>query len=292
MFCLCIACLVPECYNRFKFHHRKRVNMNFYQKHTYLVWQLIGWGLLLSAFIVLLVNLDDFHHDFILGLVAFLIISGTLVIFVTPFTLWLRKRDKADQERNNCIMELNFKMHTASEVLALVLVFAIFLAAAIAIARMGLLFLFPLAFYLAAVPYFLFRYVVKKKFYKIPDAEVYCQTFEITQPEGLELFEQTPTFVYFGIVPDDKTLRFLYNFYRQCGSLRQEQRLRLMHVTCGMMNRRYGTLFQNADEGFWCVSSEDVDVNKYTATCYHNRMTIYDDWICALLKQKEATEQF
>jgi len=170
------------------------------------------------------------------------------------------------------------------EVILVLIVIFIFFASTIAIARLGLFFLFPLGFYLAAVPYLLHRYVVKKKFYQIPDAEKYCQTFELTQPEGLELFEQAPAFVYFGIVPDDKTLRFIYNFYRKCGSLRQEQRLRLIHVTCGMMNRRYGTLFQNGDEGFWCVSSEDVDINKYTAICYYSRMTIYDGWLRALLE--------
>lgn len=174
--------------------------------------------------------------------------------------------------------------------LAGMIVIFIFFAATMAIARLGLFFLFPLGFYMAAVPYLLHRYVVKKKFYQIPDAEKYCQTFEITQPEGLELFEQTPAFVYFGIVPDDKTLRFLYNFYRKCGSLRQEQSLRLVHVTYDVMNRRYGTLFQNDDEGFWCVSSEDVDINKYTAICYYSRMTIYDGWLCALLEQKAAAE--
>ena len=241
--------------------------MNFYQKHTYLIWQLIGWGLVLAAFIVLLVNLNDYNHDYILGSVVFLTMFGTFAIFVSPLVIWLRKRDKAEQER-----------------------IFIFFAATIAIARLGLFFLFPLGFYLAAVPYLLHRYIVKKKFYQIPDAEKYCQTFELTRPEGLELFEQAPAFVYFGIVPDDKTLRFLYNFYRKCGSLRQEQRLRLVHVTCGMMNRRYGTLFQNGDEGFWCVSSEDVDINKYTAICYYSRMTIYEGWLRALLEQKAAAE--
>ncbi len=266
--------------------------MNFYQKHTYLIWQLIGWGLLLAAFVVMLANLNDYHHDYVLGTFVFLTIFGTFAIFVSPLVIWLRRRDKAEQERNNCILELNFKLHTAAEIFMAVLVFAIFLATNIAVARLGLFYLFPLAFYLAAAPYFLFRYVVKKKFYKISNAEKYCQIFEITQPEGLELFEKTPTFVYFGIVPDDKTLRFLYNFYRQCGSLRQEQRLRVVHVTCGIMNRRYGTLFQNGNEGFWCVSSEDVAVNKYSATCYYNRMTIYEGWIRALLEQKKAAGSF
>lgn len=264
--------------------------MNFYQKHTYLVWQLIGWGLVLAAFIVMIVNLDDYHHDYVLGSFVILTIFGTFAIFVSPLVIWLRKRDKAEQERNRCIMELNSKLNPAPEVIAIILVFAVFLAATIAIAALGLFFLFPLAFYLAAVPYFLLRYIVKKKFYQIPNAEAYCQIFEITQPEGLELFEQTPAFVYFGMVPDDKTLRFLYNFYRKCGSLRQEQRLRLMYVTCGMMNRRYGTLFQNVDEGFWCVSSEDVEINNYTATCYYSRMTIYEGWVRTLLNQKASAE--
>ena len=264
--------------------------MNFYRKHTYLIWQLIGWGLVLAAFIVLLVNLNDYNHDYILGSVVFLTMFGTLAIFISPLVIWLRKRDKAEQERNRCIIELHSKLHPAQEVFLVVLVITIFFSASIAIAQLGLFFLFPLSFYLAAVPYLLHRYIVKKKFYQISDVEKYCQILEITQPEGLELFEQTPTFVYFGIMPDDKTLRFLYNFYRQCGSLRQEQRLRLVHVTCGMMNRRYGTLFQNGDEGFWCVSSEDVDINKYTAICYNSRMTIYNSWLGALLMQKKATK--
>ena len=266
--------------------------MNFYKKYTYFIWQLIGWGMVLAAFIVMLVNLDDYHHDYVLGSFVFLTIFGTFAIFVSPLVIWLRKRDKAEQERNRCIMELNAKLHPAPEVFLAVIVITVFFAATIAIARLGLFFLFPLAFYLSALPYFLFRHIVKKKFYQIPDAEKYCQILEITQPEGLELFEQTPAFVYFGIVPDDNTLRFLYNFYRNCGSLRQERRLRVVHVTCGMMNRRYGTLFQNSDEGFWCVSSEDVDINKYTATCYYSRMTIYEVWLRTLLNQKEAAESF
>ncbi len=247
--------------------------MNFYQKHTYLIWQLIGWGLVLAAFIVLLVNLNDYNHDYILGSVVFLTMFGTFAIFVSPLVIWLRKRDKAEQERNRCIIELHSKLHPVQEVISVLIVITVFFAATIAIERLGLFFLFPLGFYLAA-----------EKFYQIPDAEKYCQTFELTQPEGLELFEQAPAFAYFGIVPDDKTLRFIYNFYRKCGSLRQEQSLRLVHVTYGMMNRRYGTLFQNADEGFWCVSSEDVDINKYTEICYYSRMTIYEGWLRALLE--------
>ena len=55
--------------------------MNFYQKHTYLIWQLIGWGLVLAAFIVLLVNLNDYNHDYILGSIVFLTMFGTFAIF-------------------------------------------------------------------------------------------------------------------------------------------------------------------------------------------------------------------
>ena len=158
--------------------------MNFYQKHTYLIWQLIGWGLVLAAFIVLLVNLNDYNHDYILGSVVFLTMFGTFAIFVSPLVIWLRKRDKAEQERNRCIIELHSKLHPVQEVISVLFVIFIFFAATIAIARLGLFFLFPLGFYLAAVPYLLHRYIVKKKFYQIPDAEKYCQTFELTQPEG------------------------------------------------------------------------------------------------------------
>ena len=193
--------------------------MNFYQKHTYLIWQLIGWGLVLAAFIVLLVNLNDYNHDYILGSVVFLTMFGTFAIFVSPLVIWLRKRDKAEQERNRCIIELHSKLPPVQEVILVLFVIFIFFAATIAIARLGLFFLFPLGFYLAAVPYLLHRYVVKKKFYQIPDAEKYCQTFELTRPEGLELFEQAPAFVYFGIVPDDKTLRF-HRKHEKVGLLR------------------------------------------------------------------------
>lgn len=264
--------------------------MRFYKKHTYLIWQLIGWSLLLAAFIVMIVNLNDYHHNSVLGSFVFMTIFGTFAIFVSPLVIWLRKRDKAEQERNRCIMELNFKQHPAAESLMIVLIFLIFLTATIVCARLGLFYLFPLAFYLAAAPYCLFRHVIKKKFYQIPEAEKYCQICEVAQPEALALFEQSATFVYFGIVPDDKTLRFLYNFYHNCGSLRREQQLRLVRVRCAMMNLRYGTLFANEDEAIWCVSSEDVDVNKYTATCYYNRMTIYAGWIRTLLEQRDAAE--
>ena len=261
--------------------------MNFYQKHTYLIWQLIGWGLLLAALIVMLVNLNDYHHDSVLGSFVFLTIFGTFAIFVSPLVIWLRKRDKAEQERNRCILELNGKQHPAAEILAVVLVFIIFFAATVLIARLGLFFLFPLAFYPAAVPYCLFRRFVKKRFYQIPEAAQYYEFFEITQPEALALFEQTPTFVYCGFTPDEKSLCFLYNFYRQCGALKN-QKLRLVHVTCGMMNRRYGTLFLNDSDSVWCVSSEDVAVNKLTMTCCYNRMTIYAGWIQYLLQARDA----
>ena len=45
--------------------------MNFYQKHTYLIWQLIGWGLVLAAFIVLLVNLNDYTMIIFWGQLSF-----------------------------------------------------------------------------------------------------------------------------------------------------------------------------------------------------------------------------
>ena len=123
--------------------------MNFYQKHTYLIWQLIGWGLVLAAFIVLLVNLNDYNHDYILGSVVFLTMFGTFAIFVSPLVIWLRKRDKAEQERNRCIIELHSKLHPVQEVILVLFVIFIFFAATIAIARLGLFFLFPLGFYLA-----------------------------------------------------------------------------------------------------------------------------------------------
>ena len=120
--------------------------MNFYQKHTYLIWQLIGWGLVLAAFIVLLVNLNDYNHDYILGSVVFLTMFGTFAIFVSPLVIWLRKRDKAEQERNRCIIELHSKQHPVQEVILVLIVIFIFFAATIAIARLGLFFCFRLGF--------------------------------------------------------------------------------------------------------------------------------------------------
>ena len=100
--------------------------MNFYQKHTYLIWQLIGWGLVLAAFIVLLVNLNDYNHDYILGSIVFLTMFGTFAIFVSPLVIWLRKRDKAEQERNRCIIELHSKLHPVQEVILVLIVIFIF----------------------------------------------------------------------------------------------------------------------------------------------------------------------
>lgn len=262
--------------------------MRFYHRHPYLIWQLIGWGMLAAAFGYMMFHLDGLTYDYQYMLFVFPSIFGTMIVTVSPFLILLVRKGKSHKDEDRWIFELHSKQHPLSEVLAATATILIFLVTSILIARFGYFFLFPIAVLAAGIPYVIFRHTVRKRFYQISHAERLCLLYRITDPRGLALFEQTPTLVFHGLISDEKNLNFIYNFYRQCGALRY-QKLRLFLVHTDLINARYGCLLPNVSGTVVCVSAQDIVINEQSILCYRDHLSLYEPWIGNLISLREMS---
>ena len=260
--------------------------MTFHTKHPYLFSQLIGFGFLIFAFAYMMFHLDGLQYDYQYILFVLSVIIGVAMITISPPVIFLQRRSLRDKEKNKWIYELQTRKHMWADITIAFLVIGIFLITTMFFAFYGLFFLLPFAVFPAAAVYFLYRYLLKKRFYKIPDAEQYCIMYQMLKPDGLSLLEQTPTLAYFNVVPNTENLELLYNFYNNCGALKQTK----IHIICirfSLLNERYGELFDESDRMLFCVSSQDIDINELSSLCFADRVVLYDKWIGKLLELRQ-----
>jgi|GEM_PF-1875733 len=260
--------------------------MRFYRKHPYLIWQLIGW-LIISAVVLYVVILSgNLQEDYQFVLVVLPTIVGLAIVTMSPLVLWVHRRDSAERERNKWIFLLATKSQKKAEAICTILSILIFFAATFCVALSGLFFLFPLGFYLAAAPYFLFRHITIKRFYKIPHAEQFCELYTITDVEALSFLEQQPALIYYNLRLDPGFLHFIYNFYASEGLLRQKT-IHLIVVTPAILNNHYGLHLPEHSAPYLLITAEDLVFNRRLLSCYADHVDEYNHFIHqALFNQK------
>lgn len=154
--------------------------MKFHKKHPYLFWELIGLAVLFIDFllIVCFFGLLDLKGDAVYATIVFTAIFAGIIMFLSPAIIFIRHRKSASSIRyDNFADAIIFEKK--SDVLKAVLVFIISLLVFIAVAGFmcytGFVIFIPLAIYAAAAVYIPWKKYTLSKFYKVKNAEKYCE---------------------------------------------------------------------------------------------------------------------
>ncbi len=254
--------------------------VKFHKKHPYLFFQLIGWGFLIFAFIYMLCNLDGFEYDYQYALFVLPALIGAVNITITPPVIFLQRRNLRDTEKNKWIYELQTRKHMPLEMTMGLSIVFIFIACVLIFLFCGCLYLLPISPFLAAAPYYMYRNIVKKRFFKIPNGEKYCSIHELTKLDEILFLEKTPAIAYLNVEPNAENLNMLFNFYNSCSALKQKE----INIYCfeySLLCKHYGKRFAN-NRKIFCVSSEDIDINSLSLICFADSAVMYDDLILRL----------
>lgn len=265
--------------------------MSFKSKHPYLFWQLIGLGFLAAAAAYMLLHLNGFRHDYRFLIFVMLVFTGTSCLTLSPLSVWLRRRDRGERQRNRWILTLQGLRHGRFELLLLGGMLLVTFAALAFLLQRGLFFLLPAAIYVGVIPYLIFWHVIKKRFYRVPQAERFCSVRAIVSPEELETPESMPTLLYENIEPDESFLRYIYNYFVG-GELLRKREIEIVRVPYGVLNRRYGFHFANEADAVLCITDEQIKVKRDIMQNFADEVNPYGDRIAFLAQLTElATAQ-
>ena len=251
----------------------------FRQKHPYLFWQLIGWGILAVAVGFLFLGLVDVHSDFLMLLLVLLVILGSGAIFVSPPIIWCRNRPAQEERaRTARIFALYSQTHKAVTAIMVIATLLLFLAAAGVALRFGLVPLMVLAVYPAAIPYLLYTRAMKRWFYQIPNAEQYCHVRDLAAQEELEQFTRMPALVFFGVDPDKQFLRFIYHYFEKCGALKQQE-IHLLRVPCSWLRQMYDLSFLEETDHVLCITEAEIHITEDSEVSFQPHCELFSRWV-------------
>ena len=88
------------------------------KKHPYLLWQLIGWGIMLADLIYMIITVEnDIEINY--PLLVFTAIGASFVIMISPIIIFSKRRAKNYPEKNrinNLIIGIHSKVETFIEI--------------------------------------------------------------------------------------------------------------------------------------------------------------------------------
>lgn len=200
--------------------------MGFRQKHPYLFWQLIGWGILLADFAFLVIAALREFGEWSYPIIVFTFIAGLFVAAVSPILVWLKRRRLIPQNTDayteklftDKISELMYARRGVSPdvlvaVLFLVSLIGFMFAAFILGDRVHLALGFACMVLALAVPFLIVGIHSKnvvRKFYAVKNGE---KRVELTMPEPLEqLAGENPRTLIIDGEPSDVLLNLFYNW--------------------------------------------------------------------------------
>lgn len=200
--------------------------MSFKQRHPYLFWQLIGWGILLADFGFLVVSALCEFGEWCYPIIVFTFIFGLFFVAVSPILVRLKRRRLIPQNTDayteklftDKISELMYARRGVSPdvlvaVLFLVSLIGFMFAAFILGDRVHLALGFACMVLALAVPFLIVGIHSKnvvRKFYAVKNGE---KRIEFTQPADLkELWETNPRTLLISGKPDDVLLNLFYNW--------------------------------------------------------------------------------
>lgn len=247
----------------------------FRQKHPYLFWQLIGWGILLADFGFLVLSaLGDFG-EWCYPVIVFTFIGGLFVVVVSPIIVKLKRRRLVPQNDDAVIENvitgkisalMNARRGVGFDVLMAVLAFGsvigLYFAAYILGERVSLALGFACLVLALAAPFVIigvYSKSVARKFFTVKNGE---KRVELTIPEQLEqLADKNPrTLVIFG-EPSAVLLNFFYNWLSYYIRKENGERLVLHKIPAPELCRCYSLAnFLGYDDVLLCIPEEQLDL--------------------------------
>lgn len=247
--------------------------MSFYQKHPYLFWQLIGWGVLLADFgFLVAAALLDFG-EWCYPVMVFTFIAGLFTVAASPVVLRLKFKRLIPQNQN--ARDDRFFYSKISEVMAVRCgrTREAWAAVLVVVSLLGFMFAsFPLVEYvhvvlgfvsmaLAFVTPFLIILIhsssISRRFFAVKNGE---KLVDIVPPPDLRtLAGETPTLIIVG-EPGAVLLNIFYNWLHPY--LRGE-RLTLYRVTASELCRDYSPSgFLSYQDVLFLIPTEQLDFTK------------------------------
>lgn len=259
--------------------------MKFYQRHPYLFWQLIGWGLMVSDFIFLVVCAIFGFGEWCYPIIAFAFIFALMAIVASPFIVHYarkkavpqNKQDYAEKLIRGKIEAIQYERKIGHPIL---IAFSFFFS---------ILFFIFLAYILgehihialgfAAIPFALaapfiiwgsYSAAMTKKFFTVKSGE---KRIEFTQPADLKrLGAEDPRTLVISGEPDAVLLNFFYNWLRL---YLQTEYLILYRIPAPELCRDFqpaGVL--KYEDILLCIPEEQLDLTKEKAGLFSRECDI------------------
>lgn len=248
--------------------------MRFAQRHPYLFWQLIGWGLMAADFGFLIVSaLNDFG-EWCYPIIVFTFIGALFAVTVSPVIIWFTRRREVPHNSDELlekairakIGELRRARYGAgSEVITAILAFSsifVFMFAAYILGdRVHLALGFASMVFALITPILiigLYSASTTKKFFTVKSGEKLIDF--ITPPDLKQLGnEDPPTFIIRG-EPDAVLLNFFRNWLQL---YMREDRLTMYRITAPELCRDYrpSSVLEYGDI-LLCISTKQFDLTK------------------------------
>ena len=248
--------------------------MRFAQRHPYLFWQLIGWGLMAADFGFLVISaLNDFG-EWCYPIIVFTFIGALFAIAASPVIIRFMRRREVPQNSDEFlekairakIGELRRARYGAgSEVIAAILAFSsifVFMFAAYILGDRVHLALGFASMVLALITPFLiigaYSATVTKKFFTVKNGEKLIDF--VTPPDIKQLGnEDPPTFVIRG-EPDTVLLNFFRNWLQP---YMREDRLTMYRITAPELCKNYrpSSVLEYGDI-LLCIPTEQLYLTK------------------------------
>ena len=260
--------------------------MKFHKKHPYLFWELIGLAVLFIDFllIVCFFGLLDLKGDAVYATIVFTAIFAGFIILLSPAIIFIRHRKSASSIRYyNFADAIIFEKK--SDVLKAVLVFIISLLVFIAVAGFmcytGFVIFIPLAIYAAAAVYIPWKKYTLSKFYKVKNAEKYCELICADDSDFLDRLDKEYTLTVFNIgnKPDAELLNFLYNAMNFKGFIK-DNKLRIYILDNAFISKTY-SFKTEPNLSLLCILPDDLnlsDKNELSKLFNYRTSALFDKY--------------
>lgn len=260
--------------------------MKFSQKHPYLFWELIGLAVLFIDFVLIVCcfGLLNLKNDVVYATIVFTAIFAGFIMFLSPIIIFFRRRKSESTIRYDNFAEAII-FEKKSDVWKAIPVFIISLLVCVAVIGFmcytGLVVLVPLGFYAAAAVCMPWRKYMLSKFYKVKNAEKYC---EIIRADGSDFFdrldkEYTLTAFNIGNKPNDELLNFLYNAMNFKGFIK-DNKLRIYILDNAFIRKNY-SFKTNPKLSLLCILPGDLNISDKNelSRLFNNRTnTIFNSY--------------
>ncbi len=276
--------------------------MSFRQRHPYLFWQLIGWGILLADFGFLVVSALCKFGEWCYPIIVFTFIAGLFAVAVSPVIVRLTRRRLIPQNNDvnterlfngkiSAIMEVRrgVGLSVSTAVLAVSSIIVFMFAAYILGDRVHLALGFACMVLAFAAPFIILGIYVKnitRRFFTVKNGE---KCVEMTIPADLKVLGETNlrTLVIVG-EPSAVLLNFFYNWLRPY--LRGE-RLTLYKIPAPELCSDYQPkgMLQYVDI-LLCIPEEQLDLTKEKEALFKSECDIMSAFPFSVFVYHEQTD--